>query len=312
MNKKVWIVLAIVAAVVVLLCVTVGVMSSRSLGISTGRFLRAEHGAAMMVCDNSPISLSNQTNRDLFDGLETGDKILVLHDGIAESYPGQTGAYAVIRLKKGSIADIPQGVLESLRDLGWLTRENSAVEEKGSVNAENEPFLDLNELDIAVSYVPWIDDPSFRDLALNTREEAPATSVMETVDRLWSRRLPLFKFDTWEELEQFRQHDTVRERSSFSYDEVSSFDETCARYDAAFFENHTLLLVYIGEGSGSYRFGVKNIPCDGESLCVRIEHLNHPAVQTCDMAGWFITVAVPDSIVVDICTFDAEFACDCP
>ena len=120
MKKKVCIALAIVAAVVVLLCVTVGVISFRSLGISTGRFLRADHGAAMMVRDNSPISMSNQTNRDLFDGLETGDKILVLHDGIAESYPGQTGAYAVIRLKKGSISDIPQGVLESLRELGWI------------------------------------------------------------------------------------------------------------------------------------------------------------------------------------------------
>lgn len=312
MKKNILMIFVAAALVLVLLCMAIGVMSSRSLGISTGRFLRADNGTAMIVCDNSPISMSNQTDRDLFGRLETGDKIWVLHDGIAESYPGRTGVYVVLRLAKGSIADIGQGVLDALHDLGWLTNEDSAIDEAGNVSVENEPCLDPSQFDASVSYVLWIDDPTFRDLALNTQEEPPATSDMETRERLWSRRLPLFKFDTLEELEQFRQYDAVRERSSFSYDEVPSFDESCAKYDEAFFEEHTLLLVYIGEGSGSYRFGVKNILCDRETLCVRIEHLNHPQVRSCDMAGWFITIAVPDSVASDIGTFDAEFACDCP
>lgn len=313
MKKKVFTVLAIVMTVAVLL-MAIGIVTAlrRSWGITVGRYLLADDGTGMVIRENTPIRMNNQTGRDLFEGLGTGDKIWVLHDGIAESYPAHTTVYAVIRLEKGSMADIPQEVTDALRELAWLPRVKSLTEKDGNLSGENGPCLDPSQFDASVSYVLWIDDPSFRDLALNTQEEPPATSDMETRERLWSRRLPLFKFDTLEELEQFRQYDAVRERSSFSYDEVPSFDANCAKYDETFFEDHTLLLVYIGEGSGSYRFGVKNILCDGGYLCVRIGHLNHPKVRSCDMAGWFITIAVPDSIVSDIGTFDAEFACDCP
>lgn len=313
MKKKACIIPVIVTLVLVLM-IMVGVMTAmrRSWGITIGRYLRSDNGTSMMIRDNSPIQMSNRTERELFNGMENGDKIWVLHDGIAESYPGKTGVYAVIRLEKGSITDISQGVLDSLRELGWLSQAEPFTEKDGNGSEENEVCLDPSQFDTSVSYVLWIDDPAFRNLALNTREESPATSDMETRERLWSRKLPLFKFDTLEELEQFRQHDTVRERSSFSYGEMPSFDVSCAKFDEAFFKDHTLLLVYIGEGSGSYRFGVKNISCDGESLCIKLHHLNHPGLRTCDMAGWFITVAVPNLLVSNISTFDAEFSCDCP
>lgn len=39
--------------------------------------------------------------------------------GVLTSYPGQAGVYAVFRLGGGSASDIPEGVPEELRDMGW-------------------------------------------------------------------------------------------------------------------------------------------------------------------------------------------------
>ena len=77
----------------------------------------------MIILENSPVQMSNQTNWDLFDGLATGDKILVIHDGMDQSYPGRTGVYVILKLSNGSADDIPQTVVNSLIELGWLAAQ---------------------------------------------------------------------------------------------------------------------------------------------------------------------------------------------
>jgi len=107
---------------VILLLLVTGVVwfFSRNLTISTARCIVTKQNC-MMVLDNSPIGMSNQSwDKELFEDLDTGDKILVVHDGIAESYPGQTGAYFIFRLEEGSIADVPAQVIESLGALGYV------------------------------------------------------------------------------------------------------------------------------------------------------------------------------------------------
>ena len=84
-----------------------------------GRCVIAENGSCLLVQDNSPICLSNR-EKDLSAGLETGDRILALIRGvIAESYPGQAGAKAVIRLSRGTEEDVSDEVLAELEELGW-------------------------------------------------------------------------------------------------------------------------------------------------------------------------------------------------
>ena len=93
---------------------------SKNLTISTARCIVTKQNC-MMVLDNSPIGMSNQSwDKELFEDLDTGDKILVVHDGIAESYPGQKGAYFILRLAEGSIADVPVQVIEALEALGYV------------------------------------------------------------------------------------------------------------------------------------------------------------------------------------------------
>ena len=64
--------------------------------------------------------MTNVTGRNLFRNFAAGDKILAIHDGINESYPGSTGTYAVFKLSKGSAGDIPQEIADQLVALGWL------------------------------------------------------------------------------------------------------------------------------------------------------------------------------------------------
>ena len=127
MKKKTRLIpVAIIVAILVLAIVGIGIIAAKGYGISTGLYLEAKNGSAMFVRDNSPIVMSNRTSRELFKKLDIGDKILVIHDGINETYPGKTGAYAVFKLSNGTTGDIPQNVVKQLIELGWL--ETAEVE----------------------------------------------------------------------------------------------------------------------------------------------------------------------------------------
>lgn len=119
---------------------------------------------------------------------------------------------------------------------------------------------------------------------------------------------PIYKFDTLEELTQFKDSLDYPEMLSLAYDEVPSFNEVTAKYDETFFSESTLLLVYVVASTGSYRFAVDTIASDDTSLCVQIAETLHPEVVTDDMAGWFITVAIPDSTAAAYTEFDAVLA----
>ena len=153
--------------------------------------------------------------------------------------------------------------------------------------------------DIAVSYVSyanWNDENELYMFALN-RSKMYISSV---------QHLPIYKFDTLEDLEQFKINFSEMLTMDVGYDEVPSFEHTTAGYDETFFEENTLMLVYVGANSGTCRFGVNSVFCDGDSFCIHIEQVNNPEVGTADMAGWFVTVAVPDIMVADCNEFDAN------
>lgn len=92
------------------------------MGVSTGCCLVTELGDCMVILEGFPVVMGNQTGREnAFGQLETGDRIWILHDGIQETYPGKTGVYLVVRTGDGDITDIPEQVLDSLRELGWIS-----------------------------------------------------------------------------------------------------------------------------------------------------------------------------------------------
>lgn len=131
-QKKKWMIPLCVIGGMLLVCAgLLWYMVSHSLDFSVGRCLVAENGSYMFIEGNSPIVMSNRKDKEgMFAGLETGDKILLLHDGIAESYPGGTGAYWCVKLEDGTQADIPEQVMEELAEFGWITVDN----EDGTLN----------------------------------------------------------------------------------------------------------------------------------------------------------------------------------
>ncbi len=119
-KKKLLIFFTIVILIPILFFSILTALADKGYGISQGRYLEAKNGQPMLILDNSPIQLSDRKDKISFERFDVGDEILVIHDGIEESYPGQTGVYAVFELNSGTINDIPKDVLNSLIELGWL------------------------------------------------------------------------------------------------------------------------------------------------------------------------------------------------
>lgn len=118
MKKMVWRIVIICLAVVLLAyACLVGLAVWQENGLSEALYIETRHGH-MLLIEGSPISMSGRDG--LFDDLTTGDKVLVIHGPIAESYPGQAKAYLCIRQADGTEDDIPARVRASLKEMGWL------------------------------------------------------------------------------------------------------------------------------------------------------------------------------------------------
>ena len=140
-------------------------------------------------------------------------------------------------------------------------------------------------------------DPNIYDGALNQGK-------LHSNDAI---HLPIYKFDTLADLEKFKSDFGGKSGFNYGWDEVPSFNSVTEKYDDAFFEENSLLLIYIVTGSGSERFGFKGIYLEDNYLCVHTEQTNNPQGGTEDVAAWFITVTVSDSLTKNCTEFDAIF-----
>ncbi len=120
MKKKV-----VVISIVILLVLLVGAcifMGRKSISFTTARCIVTDKGSYMFVDDGGPVCMHDITESNMFEGLEMGDKIFVVHDGIAETYPAQTRVYYCIKLEDGSMNDVPQKHVQELTELGWFEK----------------------------------------------------------------------------------------------------------------------------------------------------------------------------------------------
>lgn len=132
MKKKILISICIIVSIILLTLATVlfFIIEQNNYSFSEGIFLKAD-GSFLIICENTPIVLSNRTkDENLFDGLTSGDKIRIVHDSIAESYPAQTGVYYCKKLSDGTMKDIPEEVIQSLLEMGWFKEGNDLTTDK--------------------------------------------------------------------------------------------------------------------------------------------------------------------------------------
>lgn len=125
MKRKILVILATIVAILLLLfaiCFVVfGIASFKGYGVMEGKVLVTNTGYMIIDEDNSPITMSNQSeNEEIFKGLTSGDKILIVHDGIQESFPAGTGVYYCKKLYDGEYKDLPEQVIVSLIELGYI------------------------------------------------------------------------------------------------------------------------------------------------------------------------------------------------
>ena len=83
-----------------------------------------------------------------------------------------------------------------------------------------------------------------------------------------------------------------------------SFMKLAENYDDQFFTTHSLLITYVTEGSGSISHQVTDFIANDQSLTMIIKRYS-PMIQTCDMAGWFVTVEVHNNWIEHYTSFGA-------
>ncbi len=286
MKKKILIpLLCIIGAIMLVTGAVICYMSANTLGLTIGRCLVAGDGTYMMIVDDSPVVLSNTNGKEgLFDGLDNGDEILVLHTGIEETYPGRTGAYAVFKLDDGEINDISGLVLYELNELGWLTDGVFEIDDN---------LYAADAFNITSSWVNYYSGDELYMDALNA-DKMYEDSVMH---------LPIFKFEKVEDLEQF----VSKYENDFSMDlsigRSEPFSTVVKTMDEDYFEKYTVFLFYITTSS----IKVQSVWIDDKNLCIHTQTVTGDgSATTCDSTGWFFTVSIEKDLVKNCINFDAD------
>lgn len=222
----------------------------------------------------------NAENKDSYTTLAVGDEIVVYYDGnVMETDPLKVGTVYAITLKTPA---------------NRTHNEGDPTSPTGDIVPDGIPIDEA--FNIAVSYANWTEDSEIYFGSLN-KEKMSISSV---------QHLPVYKFNTLEELEQFKISFGEVLTMDSGYDEIPAFDDITANYDETFFAENTLMLVYIGANNCTYRYWVNSIFCNGTSFCIHVEETTGAEEVDTAMAGWFLTVAVPDSMVENCTEFDAD------
>ncbi len=154
-------------------------------------------------------------------------------------------------------------------------------------------FSDYTE---RVAYANWSDEAEIMRSCLNS----PGVFTVSSV-----RHLPVFRCDSVSELEDFRQKFSEALTFDRGYNEISSFDEIAAEYDDRFFENRSVLIVYVSASSCSFRYGIDSIEVNGGDLCIHIVEKIHPEAYDSAMSGWFVMAGIDRATIDGITSYDA-------
>ena len=121
MRKKLWFIIPVILILFVIV-LAAGMFFSRLFSMDTGIYIAGD--SPFIVFDQGHgepvIMLSPEGKKGMFSKLQTGDRILIVHNGaMMLSYPAQINVLFCIRLKKGDITDVPEEAMDSLKEMGW-------------------------------------------------------------------------------------------------------------------------------------------------------------------------------------------------
>jgi hypothetical protein len=139
------------------------------------------------------------------------------------------------------------------------------------------------------------------DFAIAHAENAD-TMVISSV-----RHIPVIVIDNMKTLSGFINEGKTYFQFDIAYGEDESFSKNAEKYDEAFFENNTLLILCAEETSGSIRHEIKDSVLSGSTLSVKVKAIV-PEVGTDDMADWFILLELNNGELSGISEYDAYYA----
>ncbi len=148
---------------------------------------------------------------------------------------------------------------------------------------------------VDVAWANWSGDKKIEELALND------PFIFSSI------HYPIYKCETAAELAQFKTDFKGVFSMSSSWDEIGSFETMAAKYTETFFEENTLLLVYVATTSCTPRYGVERLSRTGERVNVYVVQTNDPGFGDEAMGGWLLGVSVPKESLQGVTEFDATF-----
>lgn len=156
--------------------------------------------------------------------------------------------------------------------------------------------IDTEKYDHIISAAYWRDDTILKPLALN-KDKIEAMGY----------GIEIIKFDTMEELKEFKLTYSKALELDRTWDEVKSFNANTLKYDEKFFEENTLIALFFEDGSCSMRYGVYDIVTDGYKVCFEITETTAMECIGFGRAEWIITIAVPDDEAKEWKDYDARY-----
>lgn len=158
--------------------------------------------------------------------------------------------------------------------------------------------------DFAVRYDIRESMPYVGYFAHNKREFYLSSHNAEKLAINNTQHLPLWKFDSYEELIAFRERQSEYFNFDMSYNECPSFNEYITKYNEDYFEQNSLVLIYVDEPSGSFRHKVGGIVVTGDRMLITVNTVT-VSPHTEDMGAWFVPVQLSKN-TTDVCkSFDA-------
>lgn len=244
------------------LLITAGVMSAKGYGISVGKLYFADNGTYLIDEDDKAMRISDQSDDgDLFKGYANGDRILVIHDGVEESYPPCTCGHYAFRFSKGDGTYKPADEVLGIEYLG-----------------DNGDILAAPPIDFGVQYIRT--DGYHEDVAY------PVVRIIRSIDELYSY------YNANKE-----KYDLDRKEKVYA-DSTIGFLDACNKYDEAYFEKQILVMVLLEEGRGSIRHNVQSFSKGDDGIYyVNIDTIV-PEMSTDDMGEWHILVEPETGTVI--------------
>ena len=280
MKKKILVALCVIVCII---AIGVFILAGKSISPSVGQYLRTDN-SDMIILDNSPIVMSTRGD-NVFEKYESGDKILIFHDGIQESYPGSTRVYFSLKLADGHISDISETVLRQLCELGWVSAENLLV----STNTYHSSFFDI----ITASTGSIFDTDKIKLAADNS-------AVMNENEPY---HFSVFAFHTYESFRDFL--DNFDKNFDSGHSDADDFREKFKDLNEEYFKENSVILVPYYTGSGNVSYDVESVYFDGE-IC-RLNIAKHTSGQggTSVITSYLKAVGIEKNFLDDCSSFDA-------